>query len=101
VRQFHFSLILCGQSNMRITLMHNPKAGHGKHRKKELMDALAKSGHEVIYQSTKKSRYKKALKKSTDLVIAAGGDGTSQQIIARLESDRCWMICSSEMEHRA
>src|SRR6266567_728629 len=61
---------------MRITLMHNPKAGRGKHDKKELMAALARSGHHAIYQSTKKSDYKKALKKSTDLVIAAGGDGT-------------------------
>ena len=44
---------------MRITLMHNPGAGHGKHRKKDLMEALAKAGHHAIYQSTKKRSYKK------------------------------------------
>ncbi len=65
--------------------MHNPKAGDAKHGKKELMAALAKAGHHAIYQSTKKSDYKKALKKSTDLVIAAGGDGTVAKV-ATLES---------------
>jgi len=69
---------------MRITLIHNPKAGDGKHRKKELMDALARSGHEVIYQSTKRSGYKKALKKPTDLVLAAGGDGTIAKVASHL-----------------
>jgi diacylglycerol kinase (ATP) len=76
VRGFYFSLIFCGQNVMRITLMHNPKAGQGKHRKKELMDALAKAGHQATYQSTKRKDYKKALKKSTDLVLVGGGDGT-------------------------
>jgi len=47
---------------MRITLMHNPKAGNRKHRKQELMAALAKAGHHAIYQSTKK-RLQKAAKK--------------------------------------
>ncbi|PYI61068.1 MAG: hypothetical protein DME80_05275 [Verrucomicrobia bacterium] len=56
---------------MRITLMHNPKAGRRTHRKKELMAALADAGHQAIYQSTKKDDYKKALRNSADLVIAA------------------------------
>src|SRR6266566_4847487 len=61
---------------MRITLMHNPKAGDAEHGEKQLMTALAKAGHHATYQSTKKNDYKKALKKPTDLVLAAGGDGT-------------------------
>jgi diacylglycerol kinase (ATP) len=69
---------------MRITLTHNPKAGRGKHDKKELMAALAKAGHHAIYQSTKKSDYKKALKKPTDLVLVAGGDGTVGKVACRL-----------------
>ncbi len=56
--------------------MHNPKAGRGNHGKKELMAALANAGHHAIYESTKNSDYKKALEKSVDLVLAAGGDGT-------------------------
>jgi len=61
---------------MRILLIHNPKAGRGKHAKRDLMAALAKAGHHAIYQSTRRNDYKKALKRSTDLVVAAGGDGT-------------------------
>ena len=69
---------------MRVTLMHNPKAGDAEHGEKQLMTALAKAGHHATYQSTKKSDYKKALKKSTDLVLAAGGDGTVGKIGCRL-----------------
>jgi diacylglycerol kinase family enzyme len=64
--------------------MHNPCAGHGKHRKKELMAALAKVGHHAIYQSTKKRGYKKALKNPGDVVVVAGGDGTVTKIARRL-----------------
>ncbi len=69
---------------MRITLMHNPKAGDAKHGKKELMAALAKAGHHATYQSTKKKDYKKVLKTPTDLVLAAGGDGTVVKVASRL-----------------
>ena len=61
---------------MRIILMHNPEAGRGNRGKKELMAALANVGHHAIYESTKESDYKKALKKPVDVVIVAGGDGT-------------------------
>lgn len=69
---------------MRITLIHNPKAGDAKHGKKQLMLALAKAGHHATYQSTKEPGLKKALKKPTDLVLAAGGDGTTAKIASRL-----------------
>src|SRR4051794_26304653 len=65
---------------MRITLMHNPKAGRGAHGKKDLIAALTRAGHQVTYQSTKKSNYKKALKQPTDLVLVAGGDGAVAKI---------------------
>src|SRR5438105_14432399 len=61
---------------MRVTLVHKPKAGDAEDGEKQLMTALANAGHHATYQSTKKSDYKKALKKPTDLVLAAGGDGT-------------------------
>jgi diacylglycerol kinase (ATP) len=69
---------------MRITLMHNPKAGDAKHGKKQLMSALAKAGHHATYQSTKERGFKKALSQPTDLVLAAGGDGTTAKVAYRL-----------------
>jgi len=68
---------------MRIILMHNPKAGRGTHRKKELMAALSKAGHRAIYQSTEND-YKKPLKKPVDVVLAAGGDGTVGKVSREL-----------------
>ncbi|MFL6500694.1 MAG: diacylglycerol/lipid kinase family protein [Candidatus Udaeobacter sp.] len=61
---------------MRVLLIHNPKAGDGKHSKKQLMASLARCGHQAFYQSTKVAGWKKAFKKPVDLVVAAGGDGT-------------------------
>jgi diacylglycerol kinase family enzyme len=69
---------------MRVTLLHNPKAGDAKHGKKELMAAVAKAGHHATYQSTKKSDYKKALKEPTDVVLVAGGDGTVVKVACGL-----------------
>jgi diacylglycerol kinase (ATP) len=69
---------------MRITLMHNPKAGDAKHGKEQLMAALAEAGHHAIYQSTKEPGFKKALKQPADLVLAAGGDGTTAKVAFRL-----------------
>jgi diacylglycerol kinase (ATP) len=69
---------------MRITLIHNPKAGDAKHGRKQLMAALAKAGHHAAYQSTKERGLKKALKQPTDLVLAAGGDGTIAKVACRL-----------------
>lgn len=61
---------------MRILLIHNPKAGDGKHSKKQLMASLARCGHQAFYQSIKDRGWRKAFKKPMDLIIAAGGDGT-------------------------
>jgi diacylglycerol kinase (ATP) len=69
---------------MRITLLHNPKAGDAKHGRKQLMAALAKAGHHATYQNTKEPGFKKALKQPADLVLAAGGDGTIARIAFRL-----------------
>jgi diacylglycerol kinase (ATP) len=69
---------------MRITLIHNPKAGDAEHGEKQLMAALAKAGHHATYQSTKEPGLKKALAQPTDLVLAAGGDGTIAKVAFRL-----------------
>jgi diacylglycerol kinase (ATP) len=69
---------------MRITLMHNPKAGDAEHGEKELTAALAKAGHHATYQSTKKNNYKKTLKEPTDLILVPGGGGTVGKVASRL-----------------
>ncbi len=69
---------------MRVTLMHNPKAGDAEHGRKQLMAALAGAGHHATYQSTKERGFKKALEQPTDLVLAAGGDGTAAKVACRL-----------------
>jgi diacylglycerol kinase family enzyme len=69
---------------MRITLIHNPKAGDAEHGEKQLMAALAKAGHHATYQSTKEPGLKKALAQPTDVVLAAGGDGTVAKVAFRL-----------------
>lgn len=61
---------------MRVLLIHNPKAGDGKHSKKQLIAMLTRDGHQISYQSIKERGWKKAFKKPVDLVVAAGGDGT-------------------------
>src|SRR5207248_1492769 len=72
------------RKRMRITLIHNPKAGDAKHGKRQLMAALAKAGHHATFQSTKEPGLKKALKKPTDLMLAAGGDGTTAKVASQL-----------------
>jgi diacylglycerol kinase (ATP) len=69
---------------MQILLLHNPKAGDREHSKKQLIASLAAFGHKTLYQSTNKPGWKKAFEKSTDLVIAAGGDGTVAKVAWRL-----------------
>lgn len=65
---------------MRVTLIHNPGAGKGKHDAEELLRLLTEAGHEVRYQSSKDDGWKHALKKRADLVAVAGGDGTVARV---------------------
>jgi len=69
---------------MRVTLMHNPKAGHESPSDDALVEALEEAGYKVDYQSTKKKHWKKALKKPGDLVVVAGGDGTVGKVATEL-----------------
>ena len=65
--------------------MHNPKAGDAKHGRKQLMAALAGAGHDAVYQSTKERGFKEALKQPTELILVAGGDGTTAKVA-------CWLV---------
>ncbi|MBD2114373.1 MULTISPECIES: diacylglycerol/lipid kinase family protein [Cyanophyceae] len=70
---------------MKVTLIHNSKAGDDKHPSKDvLLFLIEQSGYEVNYQSTKHDKWVAALENPGDLVIAAGGDGTVGQVAQRL-----------------
>jgi diacylglycerol kinase (ATP) len=71
---------------MRILLVHNPKAGSGKHQGEDLIKALKRAGHTAIYQSSTGRGISKALKKKINLVLVGGGDGTVGKIACCLVS---------------
>jgi diacylglycerol kinase family enzyme len=73
---------------MRILFVHNPKAGREEHEAEMLMAALKEAGHKPRYQSSKKKGLGKALKEKTDLVLAAGGDGTVRKVARRLTGSK-------------
>ena len=70
---------------MRITLIHNPRAGnHDDEGAAELRKLLKDAGHKLRYQSAKDEDWKRSLKKPADLVVVAGGDGTVGKVTRRM-----------------
>lgn len=59
---------------MKITLIHNPGAGDGQDVK-ALVGLISGAGHDLRYRSSKKG-WEQLLDEPSDLVVAAGGDGT-------------------------
>ncbi|MEO6054037.1 MAG: acylglycerol kinase family protein, partial [Chthoniobacterales bacterium] len=66
---------------MKIIFMHNPAAGVEATDAKHLTALLKKCGHKVTYQSVKEKNYEQILEEPTDLVLAAGGDGTIKRVV--------------------
>jgi diacylglycerol kinase (ATP) len=69
---------------MRITLIHNPKAGDEGPSGKRIESLIRRAGHEVVYYSSKEKHYVSALESPGDLVVVAGGDGTVRKVAMRL-----------------
>src|SRR5690242_21594599 len=70
---------------MRVTLFHNPGAGKKGHGKDEILAALELADHKARYVSTKSDKFKSEIEKvDADFIVAAGGDGTVAEVIARL-----------------
>src|SRR5258706_10465064 len=69
---------------VRVTLIHNPKAGRGKASPGALKKLLRDAGHKLSYHSCKERGWKEALMEPTDLVVVAGGDGTVGRVARRL-----------------
>ena len=66
-------------------MIHNPAAGDGSQPSGDrIVEMIESAGHKVKYHSTKEKDWKKALKKSCDIIAIAGGDGTVGKVVRRL-----------------
>ena len=72
-----------GVASRRVTLVQNPRARAGAGAQRKLVQALERAGHEVRSVEPDKDLGKN-LAKRTDVVIAAGGDGTVLGVARRL-----------------
>lgn len=69
---------------LRALLCHNPNAGTKGHDRDSIEAALKLAGYRVRYASVKDDDFTDAFLKSTDLIVAAGGDGTIGQILTTI-----------------
>jgi diacylglycerol kinase (ATP) len=74
---------------MRVTLIHNPKAGANEQPcLDEILAWIGAAGHDVTCHSAKDDDWDRALEVPTDLVAVAGGDGTVGAVAIRLAGRR-------------
>ena len=70
---------------MKVTLIHNPKAGEGDNGgADDFLALIGAAGHSVSCHSSKDHHLDQALGDPGDLVAIAGGDGTVGAVAARL-----------------
>lgn len=72
---------------MKVTLVHNPRAGSRRPTRAELESALEVAGHDVAYQSTREKGLEAAVQEAGDAVLVAGGDGTVRKVAVQLGTD--------------
>lgn len=69
---------------MRVTAIYNPEAGSQKVTRQRLIGLLERAGYDATCVSAKGKRWKDALEDPGDLVVVAGGDGTTAKVAKRL-----------------
>lgn len=69
---------------MRVTAVYNPDAGSQTVTRRRLAGLLERAGYDATYVSAKGKRWKDALEDPGDLVVVAGGDGTTAKVAKRL-----------------
>ncbi|RYG01305.1 MAG: hypothetical protein EOO02_13050 [Chitinophagaceae bacterium] len=68
----------------KIVLFHNPKAGDAEHDRQHIVSALEKNGFDVLYADMKQDWKATDLDESIDVLVVAGGDGTSRKLVGWL-----------------
>lgn len=69
---------------VRVLLCHNPDAGTKGHDQDSIEAALELAGFDMRYASVRDKKFKDALEKPVDLIVAAGGDGTIARVLTAL-----------------
>ena len=69
---------------MRVTAIYNPEAGEKPLTRQRFAALLDRAGYEATCVSAKGDRWKDALEDPGDLVVVAGGDGTTAKVAKRL-----------------
>src|SRR5688500_12104225 len=69
---------------MRVTAIYNPEAGPQGMTRERLARLLERAGYGATYVSAKGKRWKSSLENAGDLVVVAGGDGTTAKVAKRL-----------------
>ncbi|HKA42383.1 MAG TPA: diacylglycerol kinase family protein [Burkholderiales bacterium] len=70
---------------MRVTLIHNPNAGDDTQPTVgQLVALIREAGHKVRWQSVKEKGWARVLRKRSDLIAVAGGDGTVGRVARRV-----------------
>ena len=69
---------------MRVTALYNPDAGAGTLTRRRLAALLERAGYDATYWSAMGKTCKDALENPGDLVVVAGGDGTTAKVAKRL-----------------
>lgn len=69
---------------MRVTAIYNPEAGSQTVTRRRLAGLLERAGYDATCVSAKGKRWKDALEDPGDLVVVAGGDGTTAKVAKRL-----------------
>src|SRR5687768_13875028 len=73
---------------MQLTLIYNLNAGEGINEPEELQRRLKRLGYRVRSQSRSSDDFPSALAEPTDLIVAAGGDGTVAKVVRKLPDRR-------------
>ena len=69
---------------MRVTAIYNPEAGEKPLTRQRFARLLDRAGYDATCVSAKGDRWKDALEDPGDLVVVAGGDGTTAKVARRL-----------------